>query len=61
MNRLMKELDDNMADYKSMYLHLFNAVTDVIELIRAGKTDEAEKRLMTAQQNCEDIYIETAE
>ena len=57
----MKELDDNMADYKSMYLHLFNAVTDAIELIRAGKTDEAEKRLMTAQQNCEDIYIETAE
>ena len=50
-----------MADYKSMYLHLFNAVTDAIELIRAGKTDEAAKRLMTAQQNCEDIYIETAE
>ena len=50
-----------MADYKSMYLHLFNAVTDAIELIRAGKTDEAEKRFMTAQQNCEDIYIETAE
>lgn len=50
-----------MADYKSMYLHLFNAVTDAIELIRVGKTDEAEKRLMAAQQNCEDIYIETAE
>lgn len=50
-----------MADYKSMYLHLFNAATDAIELIRAGKTDEAEKRLMAAQQECEDIYIETAE
>ena len=57
----IKERSNSMADYKSMYLHLFNAVTDAIELIRAGKTDEAEKRLMTAQQNCEDIYIETAE
>ena len=59
---MMKEMDDEqMADYKSMYLHLFNAATDAIELIRAGKTDEVEKRLMAAQQHCEDIYIETAE
>lgn len=35
-----------MADYKLMYEHLFNAVTDVIEI------------LQKAQQKTEDIYIE---
>ena len=36
-----------MADYKAMYLKLFNEVTDTIE------------RLQKIQQECEKIYIES--
>ena len=38
-----------MADYKAMYLKLFNEVTDTIE------------RLQKIQQQCEDIYIKSEE
>ena len=34
-----------MPDYKKMYLQLFNAVTDSIEI------------LTKAQQDCEELYI----
>ncbi len=38
-----------MADYKKMYLRLFRAVTDSIEI------------LTKAQQDCEEIYISDEE
>ena len=38
-----------MADYKSMYLKLFNEVTDTIE------------RLQKIQQECEEVYINSEE
>ena len=38
-----------MADYKKMYLRLFHAVTDSIEI------------LTKAQQDCEEIYISDEE
>ena len=38
-----------MADYKAMYLKLFNEVTDTIE------------RLQKIQQECEEIYIKSEE
>lgn len=38
-----------MADYKSMYYKLFNAFTDAIEI------------LQKAQQETEDIYIDTSD
>ena len=38
-----------MVDYKSMYLKLFNEVTDTIE------------RLQKIQQECEEIYIKSEE
>ena len=40
---------DIMADYKAMYLKLFNEVTDTIE------------RLQKIQQECEEIYIKSEE
>ena len=36
-----------MADYKHMYLKLFNEVTDIIE------------KLQNIQQQCEEIFIQT--
>ena len=44
-----------------MYLHLFNRVTDAISLLNEGQTSQAEKLLVEAQQNCENIYIEYEE
>ena len=45
------------TDYKKMYLHLFNAVTDALELM-PEKAGEAMGLLMRAQQDCERLYIE---
>ena len=42
--------------YKKMYLHLFNAVSDV--LAQEQLSTEAEDLLIQAQQECENIYIE---
>ena len=44
-----------MADYKKMYLRLFNEVTDALE-----KLDGISENLKRAQQDCEDIFIETS-
>ena len=41
--------------YKKMYLHLFNAVTDIIS--REEVSPEARERFLQAQQDCEEIYI----
>ena len=38
-----------MPDYKAMYMKLFHA------------TEEAIKLLINAQQECEELYIQTAE
>ena len=46
-----------MQLYKKMYLHLFNAITDTIELLQQGKLDEAKQMLIQAQQETEEIYI----
>ena len=44
-------------DYKELYLHLFNAVTDAIGLISEQDCDEARQLLIKAQQDCEDMHI----
>ena len=48
-----------MPDYQKLYLHLFNAVTDALRDLEKGNGDEAEQRLIRAQQECEEIYIES--
>ena len=42
--------------YKKMYLHLFNTVTDIIR--QEDMSPEAKERLMQAQLDCEEIYME---
>ena len=46
-----------MPDYQKMYLLLFNAVTDALEDISACNYGAARERLISAQQQTEEIYI----
>ena len=45
------------ADYKQMYLKLFNAVTDAIEQMEQKNYGIAENLLKNAQSECEEIFI----
>ena len=46
-----------MPDYKTMYLRLFNAVTDAIESIDRQNFGTAKEQLIKAQQETEELYI----
>ena len=46
-------------DYKKMYLHLFNAVTDALKLL--PEDNRAAQLLLTAQMVCEELYIQQGE
>ena len=46
-----------MPDYQKMYTTLFNAVTDAIEEIQRHNPAMAEKILIHAQQETEELYI----
>lgn len=46
-----------MGVYKKMYLSLFNAVTDALELL-PEKPEQAKELLIAAQQLCENIFVE---
>ena len=48
-----------MADYKKMYLKLFNAASDAIEEIELGHADVAERLLKNAQFNTEEIFLKS--
>ena len=46
-------------DYKKMYLHLFNAVTDALKFI--PRDNKGAELLRTAQIFCEELYIQQEE
>ena len=46
-----------MPDYQKMYTTLFNAITDALEEIQKQNIGLAQDRLITAQQQTEEIYI----
>lgn len=53
-----------MTDYKRMYITMFHAADDALELLVgcAGDIDALQKAvnvLVAAQQKCEDIYVES--
>ena len=58
--RLEQEMTDD-ADYKKMYLTLFNAVTGAIQQIDWQNYGRAKDLLITAQQNAEEIFISSGE
>ena len=44
-------------DYKKMYFHLFNAITDALRDMENGDSSAAGRRLILAQQETEEMYI----
>ena len=50
-----------MDEYKAMYYHLFNAVTDALERLEAGELEETKEILYRAQCECEEMYISAPE
>lgn len=45
-------------DYKTLYFHLFNILSDAIEEIETGEVFEARDMLVRAQQQTEEMYME---
>ena len=48
-----------MPDYKKMYLHLFNHVSDALEALEQQNFGQAKEILVAAQQQAEDEYVES--
>ena len=47
--------------FKTLYFTLFAKVSDAIELIENGEYEAAKEFLIEAQNECEDIYIDSDE
>ena len=58
--------EQTMPDYKKMYLTLFAATEDVLNMLdadalsfqKAALPETIRTRLIQAQQQCEDLYVE---
>ena len=49
-----------MPDYQKLYTLLFNAVTDALEDLERLNIGAAKARLIAAQQQAEELYMDTA-
>ena len=49
--------DIRPLDSALLYLKVFNAATDALELLELGNLEMAKARLRPAQQMCEEIYM----
>ena len=49
--------EDDIMDYKPLYLLLFNAATDALEQLDAQNYGDARDILIAAQQKAEELYI----
>ncbi|MBR2028661.1 MAG: hypothetical protein IKA10_06725 [Oscillospiraceae bacterium] len=49
------------ADYKKMYLTMFNAATDAANELVRFNIGRASEILISAQEKCEDIFVDSAE
>jgi hypothetical protein len=47
--------------FKTMYLHLFNRVTDALRALEAGDPAQTRALLIAAQQDCEELYLNADE
>ena len=47
-----------MTDYKTMYLHLFNRVSDAVSALEAMNFGQVKALLICAQQEAEERYLE---
>lgn len=46
------------VDYRRLYTYLFNQITDAIYDLDSGQVDTARRRLIMAQRQAEEMYIE---
>ena len=46
------------VNFEILYFYLFNRMTDALEALEAGRTDEAREALIEAQRRTEGMYIE---
>ena len=51
----------NMVNYEKMYHYLFNAITDVLEKLEELDIGTAKQKLIAAQQETEEMYIDMEE
>ncbi len=47
-----------MTDYKTLYLHLFNRVSDAVSTLEGMNFGQAKALLICAQQEAEERYLE---
>ncbi len=47
--------------YKKMYAALFNAVTDALNMMEDRDYGAAQRRLMSAQREAEELYLDSGE
>ena len=50
-----------MPDYKTMYLHLFNRVSDAVNALEAMNLGQAKEIQIHAQQESEELYVDASE
>ena len=50
-----------MPDYKTMYLHLFNRVSDAVNALESMNLGQAKEILILAQQESEELYVDASE
>lgn len=50
--------DIRTLDSALLYLKMFNAATDALEPLELGNVEMAKARLRSAQQMCEEMYVE---
>lgn len=50
--------DIRTPDSALLYLKMFNAATDALEPLELGNVEMAKARLRSAQQMCEEMYVE---
>ena len=58
--RFEDEMTDD-ADYKKMYLTLFNAATSALDFLEQKKYERAKEALILAQQHTEEIFLSAEE
>lgn len=47
--------------YKKLYFMMFNRVTDAVNALKEGRSDDALQVLKCAQEEAEQIFIESGE
>ena len=50
-----------MPDYRTLYFKLFAAIADAVEDLENGRQNSAKEKLINAQQEAEELYLDSDE